>query len=737
MNRRLSTFMKSSPKEKEKQTDEDSGSNQESNGSTTVAREEPLPIPSLKVKRLDYYYSRWTKGWKYGYDARYITVETIPIINTGANDAWKEYSFVIVRTIPKEPDHEPSFKIVIKSEYILKACKDIIETWPGISWNSDPVQLKPEVFITFYEQFKAYRDTLASKKTLKEDESYLLPSIDLLLSTLASDFKNTLSRIERLTSHKEISFDLIYAILVPRTLFVAECAITHLPRLFNLISWKSIMHPHFPNTVVCYELTCESIDLIDKEDTQTVVVGKVQTYIRIMTFDGTIKIDELDAYPLRFHKDEKKVREDLLERGRKWKGMIGIHHKEYDAIAAMKVGPKNDIVRHHVKGRIMVDRATFRKQNPNYSVPTPSPPRQINDSPDPMLQDQSWPPTNIPSSVGNGASSRQRLDALRARQRSHKSRESKLTNPALSDAVVSRTGPKDDTAETELSDTELLLAPTVVFGFSLADKVWLEFNVDKIQEVEWNKDAFTNLVLPIERKGLLQSLVEAHHQELGFDDFIKGKGHGLVVNLFGPPGVGKTLSAEATSEHVRRPLYVVGGGDLGTSAASLDMSLERVFTVATAWKAIILIDEADVFLEQRSLHELERNAMVAVFLRHVEYYRGILFLTTNRVRTFDEAFLSRIHVALHFTELTPESKSKVWKAFLAKVASAQVSDEQVAVLAKREVNGRQIKNAVRTAHSLAVARKEDMKFEHLVQTLDAMEEFNREFSGKSEGVMYV
>jgi SpoVK/Ycf46/Vps4 family AAA+-type ATPase len=85
-----------------------------------------------------------------------------------------------------------------------------------------------------------------------------------------------------------------------------------------------------------------------------------------------------------------------------------------------------------------------------------------------------------------------------------------------------------------------------------------------------------------------------------------------VVNLFGPPGVGKTFSAEATSEHVQRPLYIVGGGDLGTTAACLDSALEKIFNVATAWKAIVLIDEADVFLEQRSMHDLERNAMVAV-----------------------------------------------------------------------------------------------------------------------------
>lgn len=67
----------------------------------------------------------------------------------------------------------------------------------------------------------------------------------------------------------------------------------------------------------------------------------------------------------------------------------------------------------------------------------------------------------------------------------------------------------------------------------------MEFDVERITDVDWNQDAFSNLVLPEDRKDLLQSLVEAHPLKVGFDDFIKGKGQGLVINLFGPPGVGE------------------------------------------------------------------------------------------------------------------------------------------------------------------------------------------------------
>ncbi len=120
-------------------------------------------------------------------------------------------------------------------------------------------------------------------------------------------------------------------------------------------------------------------------------------------------------------------------------------------------------------------------------------------------------------------------------------------------------------------------------------------------------------------------------------------------------------------------------------------------------------------------------------LRHVEYYRGILFLTTNRVKAFDEAFLSRIHVALHFRALSQSSKIQIWKAFIEKMADSvdPLSAQQIEELAKRDINGRQIKNAARTAHSLAVSQGEKVRFKHLMVTLDAMEEFAKEFQNSA------
>ena len=118
-----------------------------------------------------------------------------------------------------------------------------------------------------------------------------------------------------------------------------------------------------------------------------------------------------------------------------------------------------------------------------------------------------------------------------------------------------------------------------------------------------------------------------------FDDIVSGKGKGMILLLSGPPGVGKTLTAEAVSENMRVPLYMMSAGDLGIRPEEVEMNLENILEMVAKWKAILLIDECDVFLEARPIHDMERNKLVSIFLRLLEYYQGTLFLTTNRYVT--------------------------------------------------------------------------------------------------------
>jgi SpoVK/Ycf46/Vps4 family AAA+-type ATPase len=104
------------------------------------------------------------------------------------------------------------------------------------------------------------------------------------------------------------------------------------------------------------------------------------------------------------------------------------------------------------------------------------------------------------------------------------------------------------------------------------------------------------------------------------------------------------------------------------------------------------LDEADVFMAKRSATDLARNAVVSIFLRQLEYYRGILILTTNRVEEIDEAFRSRIHFQLAYEDLDREARKAIWRGFLKKIqgAEVEVKGEEIERLAGMVMNGRQV-----------------------------------------------
>lgn len=217
-----------------------------------------------------------------------------------------------------------------------------------------------------------------------------------------------------------------------------------------------------------------------------------------------------------------------------------------------------------------------------------------------------------------------------------------------------------------LTDEQCLLANCLVSGFALNENKWIDFYVDKLEPIIWNSSVFDQLVLPAPQKSLVRALVESHVNEGvdGFDGILKGKGKGLISILHGPPGVGKTPTAESAAERTRRPLYIVYSGELGTNPAKLEEALSRILDVATVWKAVLLLDKAGMFLESRSLDSLERNSLVSIFLRLLGYHQGMIFLTTSRVKNFDEAFQSRIHVALKYNKLDEATRKEVWKNFM-------------------------------------------------------------------------
>jgi len=259
--------------------------------------------------------------------------------------------------------------------------------------------------------------------------------------------------------------------------------------------------------------------------------------------------------------------------------------------------------------------------------------------------------------------------------------------------------------------------------------------IDSLRQVKWNSDTFDRrLVLKPTKKELVKALITVHNMSTvkqQKSDIIEGKGKGLIILLHGGPGTGKTLTAESIAEFAKCPLYRVTCGDIGTDPESVEKYLESVLYIGTVWRCVVLLDEADVFLEERTPTDLQRNALVSVFLRTLEYFEGILVLTSNRVGTFDEAFKSRVQLAIHYPPLDVKGRFEIWRMFFVDMLGSDEKTrheelhDKLDILARHEMNGRQIRNVINTARQLARYRKEVLAFSHIDQALEVAQEFER------------
>ncbi|KAL3450091.1 hypothetical protein BJX65DRAFT_305554 [Aspergillus insuetus] len=437
-------------------------------------------------------------------------------------------------------------------------------------------------------------------------------------------------------------------------------------------------------------------------------IGPVSARVPIPYFPGEKDIITLNIFPVKFLSPGQDIQTRMAARGKRYLACQG--HMRYDGTAYRPSRTKPTLS--ELQGEIYVDVKTGYR-----AIGTKYKPSVTRGRIEELLDRRD----NITVYEGYGRSSR-------------RSREPERTDHAFVDKALALQAMEDlsDALSTitfeeaaSLSPELCQLLPSHILAYAFQARKWYFVDVDCAQGIDKSDSALQNsfhdLVIPETYRDLLIALVQSHtseNRQKTSMDLVQGKGRGLFILLHGPPGVGKTSTAELIALYTKRPLYSITCGDIGLTPRQIEIKLSKHFALANKWGCVLLLDEADVFLMKRDWRDMNRNALVSVFLRVLEYYSGILFLTTNRIGVIDEAFKSRVHICLRYPTISIESTRSIWENQLNRIARENADKEVKIVFNKAELfgfadkhyknhvatgttwNGRQIRNAFQTAIAL-------------------------------------
>ncbi len=415
-------------------------------------------------------------------------------------DWWKLFTLCLVRNYDSDDEQEES-SLHIHPLCLRQLLLDVVAHYPGSPIiNLNAVEIQAPYHSLFY--YRKELETEGLKRFADDEES--LAHLHLLLNWIKTHFELDIAAYENCTAHKHkaIAYDRVWTLFPPGT--IAYANILSQNRAFRVAS------SFYDTSEVQPGLTIQA-DFIDFNGQR---LGNRRIELSIGKYLGTRDLNESEVIPLDLLDDATDLREEFLARGRKFESYIGQHFLQYNGIAIKKT--PNGYDRFTVIGRVMIDCKTYLRLEPNELFV-----------------------------VGS-------VDSTMKLERSRKRAKENLN------FVEAGGTPKFD----KLSDEDAMLTNATVRGYSFSLKRFLEFFVEDLSDIEWNTGCFDDLVLDPAIKKTVQALVTTHSQKReSFDDIVKGKGMGLVCVLHGPPGVGKTLTAECVAELVKRPLFMVSSGD--------------------------------------------------------------------------------------------------------------------------------------------------------------------------------
>ncbi|KAF2191445.1 P-loop containing nucleoside triphosphate hydrolase protein [Zopfia rhizophila CBS 207.26] len=607
--------------------------------------------------------------------------------------------------------------IQINSAAVVNALRAVVEYYPGQNLIGDTITIsEPYTILVHHEkELAAYRENFApGEREADEDDSEpceveedTYEHLGIVLKFLQQTLKDSLEK-EKARHARDVpvtTYDLLWTLFRPGIdvyFDTQSCGILD-SYVVRSVNWEINNGSPVRYTISLWNLYYNAI-----------YVGPRIYQAVVLPFDGEKEIADLDIFPCEYlRKDKHKetvddMRKRLEKRGKMFYRLTSKQCMWYDGLTTT-------FPRHRFTGLVMIDTESYwvslnsDKPQPNGKLPPPPPP--------PLLSDDVGERSigGIPTCF-----------CKRCVKLNNVKKKSRFADYARINPMTTK----------ELTPHQYFLCDRSVHGFIMKVRNWHRLDVSNFSEPKYDIKLVDELVLEPSTRTLIKSLSSKYTRNESAPqtpatshaiidtsdqwsaDFVQGKGEGLIFLLHGKPGVGKTYTAECIAEFTKRPLLSLTCTDIGTNPMTIESKLTYWFKLAKHWGAILLIDEADIYMEQRVTQDLERNNLVAGFLRAIEYYQGILFLTTNRVGTFDEAFMSRIHVSVHYPDFDDEERGEVWETFFKKLERERGNSFTVAeqtrnyVKSSKEVravkwNGREIRNAFQTA--VALAEAEDSK----------------------------
>ncbi|XDG06081.1 hypothetical protein ABKA04_005696 [Annulohypoxylon sp. FPYF3050] len=457
--------------------------------------------------------------------------------------------------------------VVVKGVVLRNALRNIFMGAKGFQLTGQDIELEDPRF--FFWARKELGLISSYFKDINDEQS--LFEIDTGLLFIDSEWSKTISVLDDMLPHS-ISFEYLWAIFPP------DCFVVGTDALNNTTIWKARfggMSRQADGSIV-FVIQAENIDWDGER------LGISSQSLHIPSFSGAMAIEDLPFIPLQHHQRKDQIIPIIRGRSQKKMEFVqeGFKTKQYEGYGLIKADS-----RHYFQSRVIIDPKMMDRTVPkNDLVPKLGVIRTV---------DRVWISEFIAES--DTEKFKAVLKAL-------------LKNP--DEVSHKRNSRQQQMTDFKLNAEQELLLSSLVYGYSLKDATWGAFTVDHLSNISWNDKAFDSLVMDAQLKNIIYRLVKTHSSDASdFDDFIQGKGKGLVGLLDGPPGAGKTLTAEAIAETAHMPLYTISSGALGHEADQIYQSLTRILELTAHWKAMLLLDEADVFLAKRNETDLKRNAI--------------------------------------------------------------------------------------------------------------------------------